>query len=210
MTTTASAPSRVTTVYLMRHGQTAYNVEDRFRGRADLALNDTGRAQAHALGELMAGLPITRVLASPLQRAIHTAEPVAAAAQVAVEPIAGLNDRDYGEWTGVERSEVVSRFGSINAAPGVESVQTLEDRVLAAFNALLQDSAGPAIAIVGHDATNRALLMRLIPELKEAPQANGCWNQIDWDGTRWQLRVLNAVPGDGRRPHAPSTTGAHK
>lgn len=198
--TNTEAGFSVGTVFLMRHGQTAYNVADRLRGRADLELNDTGRAQAKALGELLANIPIARVLASPLQRAVHTAEPVAAVAGVRVEPVEGLNDRDYGGWTGVERSIVISRFGSINAAPGVESPQTLQERVLSAFHVLLETSSGPTIAIVGHDATNRALLMGLIPELKEAPQANGCWNQLEWDGKRWRLRVFNALPGDGRHP----------
>lgn len=66
--------------------------------------------------------------------------------------------------------------------------------------ALLASSTGPAIALVGHDATNRALRMDLIPELKDAPQANGCWNKLTWDGARWQLAVLNATPGDGQHP----------
>lgn len=195
----------VKTVYLMRHGQTAYNVDDRMRGRADLELNDTGRAQAQALAQVLAGIPLARVVASPLQRAVHTAEPTATAAGLKVETSAGLNDRDYGPWTGVLRSEVKQQFGSINAAPGVESVAALEQRVRAAFAELIAHTEGAAIVLVGHDATNRALLTGLIPELTEAPQANGCWNQLDWDGARWQLRVLNAVPGDGQRPQAALT-----
>ena len=189
-----------TTVYLARHGQTAFNLDDRLRGRADPALNDTGRAQAQALARVFADIRLTRVVASPLQRAVDTARPTAAAAGLAVEISEGLNDRDYASWTGVQRRQVEQQFGSVDAAPGVETMAALRQRVLAAFNALLTTPGGPAILLVGHDATNRALLTGLIPELEAAPQDNGCWNKLSWDGHRWQLAVLNARPGDGQRP----------
>ena len=119
-------PQRVTTVYLMRHGQTAYNVDDRLRGRADLELTDTGHAQADALGRLFAGIALSRVVSSPLRRALDTARPLATVAGLNVEPDDQFNDRDYGKWTGVSRSEVIQRFGSIDAAPGVEFRTTLQ------------------------------------------------------------------------------------
>lgn len=197
----------VVTVYLLRHGQTAYNVADRLRGRADPQLNEQGRAQADALGQLFTGVTLSRVLASPLQRAIQTAEPLARASGLQVEAIQAFNDRDYGPWTGSDRSEVQRRFGSIDAAPGVEPWGTLSRRVGQAFDQLLTTSAGPAIAMVGHDATNRALLAALdvIPGVApgDITQDNGCWNCLQWRNGRWQLTVLNAVPGDGRLPLNP-------
>lgn len=191
------------TVYLMRHGRTAHNVSDRLRGRNDLELDEIGHTQAAALGELFAGVALSRVLASPLQRAVHTAEPMARSAGLSVEPIEGLNDRDYGEWTGVERSNVIERFGSIDAAPGVETWDTLSARVSRAFDELLAESDGSAIAIVGHDASNRALLATLVPDLAESPddipQSNGCWNCLKRDASGWTVTVLDAKPGDGNQ-----------
>lgn len=196
--------NRVATVYLMRHGRTAHNVSDRLRGRNDLKLDEIGHAQAAALGELFSGIAISRVLASPLQRAVHTAEPMARSAGLSVEPIEGLNDRDYGEWTGVERSKVVERFGSIEAAPGVETWDALSARVSRAFDDLVAESGGTAIAIVGHDASNRALLATLAPDLAASPedilQSNGCWNCMKRDAGGWIVTVLDARPGDGRYP----------
>ena len=194
----------VATVYLMRHGRTAHNVSDRLRGRNDLDLDDTGRAQAEALGALFAEVNLSRVLASPLKRAVHTAEAVACAVGLRVEPVEGLNDRDYGEWTGVERSEVIDRYGSIEAAPGVESWEALSARVTQAFDDLVAESVGAAIAIVGHDASNRALLASLAPDLasnpEDIPQSNGCWNCLQRDTGGWSVTVLDATPGDGRYP----------
>ncbi|MES1956308.1 histidine phosphatase family protein [Salinisphaera hydrothermalis] len=194
----------VTTVYLMRHGRTAHNVSDRLRGRNDLELDETGRTQAEALGTLFAEVSLSRVLSSPLQRAVHTAEPVARAVGLQVEPVEGLNDRDYGEWTGVERSEVIDRYGSVEAAPGVETWEALGERVTRAFDELLAESVGGAIAIVGHDASNRALLANLAPALaitpEDIPQSNGCWNCLQRDVGGWTVTVLDAIPGDGRYP----------
>lgn len=196
--------NEVTTVYLMRHGRTAHNVSDRLRGRHDLELDDTGRAQAETLGTLFAEVSLSRVLASPLQRAVHTAEPVARAAGLHVETVEGLNDRDYGEWTGVERSEVIDRYGSIDAAPGVESWEELSARVTQAFDEVVAESDGAAIVIVGHDASNRALLAALAPGLatspEDIPQSNGCWNCLQRDTGGWMVTVLDATPGDGRYP----------
>lgn len=203
MTKTTSGRD-VATVYLIRHGRTAHNVSDRLRGRNDLELDDAGRAQAAALGELFSGVSLSRVLASPLKRAVHTAEPVAVAVGCDVEPIEGLNDRDYGEWTGVERAEVIERYGAIDAAPGVESWDELTERLLRAFDDLLAESEPGAIAIVGHDASNRALLAALTPGIADSPddipQANGCWNCLVREAGGWALTVLDARPGDGRHP----------
>lgn len=70
-------PARhVATVFLLRHGQTAYNIAGRLRGRADPELTAQGHAQADALGRLFTGIALSRVLASPLQRAVHTAQPL--------------------------------------------------------------------------------------------------------------------------------------
>lgn len=199
----SDAAQRVLTVFLLRHGQTAYNVAGRLRGRADPQLDEQGRAQADALGRLFAGVALSRVLASPLQRAVETAEPLARAVGLSVEVMDALNDRDYGPWTGSDRGEVQQRFGSIDAAPGVEPWHALCERVHQAFDGLLETSAGPAIALVGHDATNRALLEVLGAAANRSPgdiaQDNGCWNCLQWRSGRWELTVLNALPGDGQR-----------
>lgn len=194
----------VTSVYLLRHGRTAFNVSDRLRGRNDLALDTIGLSQAEALGKLFQGIALSHVYASPLQRAVRTATPVALAAGLRVEPMDGFNDRDYGQWTGVERSVVIQRFGTVDAAPGVESWTALCDRVLQTLRRLVAESDSRAIAIVGHDATNRALLSSLVPALSSYPeeilQANGCWNHLERGVNGWSIRILNAMPGDGKLP----------
>jgi broad specificity phosphatase PhoE len=190
-------------IYLLRHGETELNASQCLRGRIDVALNDTGRQQAAALGRLFTGVPLQGVIASPLLRARQTAEPVADAAGLTVAVDEGLNDRDYGRWAGQPRRAVEARFGSVDGAPGAESWQELTQRVHGAFGRIIAACRGP-LAVVGHDAVNRALLSVLIPRLADdpnaIPQRTGCWNKLVGTRDRWRAVVLDACPGDGARP----------
>ena len=65
------------TVYLVRHGQTAWNREEIFRGRADIPLNETGRKEALLTGQYLRGVKVDSIYSSPLSRALETAETIA-------------------------------------------------------------------------------------------------------------------------------------
>jgi probable phosphoglycerate mutase len=87
-------------ILLVRHGQTAANATGLLQGRADLPLSEIGRAQAAALAGALAGCGARRVVSSPLQRALHTAAPIAAALEVDVALEPRLVELDYGDWDG--------------------------------------------------------------------------------------------------------------
>ena len=95
-----------TQVILIRHGQTDWNVEPRFRGLADIPLNEAGVAQAEALARRLASEPIAAVYSSPLRRALHTAEIIARPHALPVEPVPAFTSADYGDWEGMLVSEV--------------------------------------------------------------------------------------------------------
>lgn len=191
-------------IHLLRHGQTKLNASGHLRGRADIDLDATGREQAKALGRLFAGLPLRRGVAGPLKRVRRTAEPVARAAGVAIETAPALNDRDYGICTGALRVAVERRFGSVDAAPGVEPWEALTERLRATFLDRAATSHQGNIAVAGHDAVNRALLSTPVSRPGGDPgtirQPTGCWNQLMWDRGAWRALILGAHPGDGRRP----------
>jgi probable phosphoglycerate mutase len=195
-------------LYLMRHGHTALNALHEVHGRIDDPLDERGRAQADALGDLFRGVPLAAVYSSPLVRAVQTAEPVAAVAGLAVVADPDLMDRDYGPWTGHVKVEVEAEFGSVDDAPGVEPWDAFSVRVTAAFVALADRHAGERIAVAAHDAVNQAVLGRLFPNRWPGPHAisqrNGCWNNVERppqpDDESWQLHVFDAVPGDGQLP----------
>ncbi len=101
------------TLYLLRHGQTEWNVEGRLQGRLDSALTETGMAQAHAqraiLAPILAAHPGIAIHASPLGRAWRTASVVAEGRTV--QAVDGLKEVFAGTWEGRLRAEVVAERG---------------------------------------------------------------------------------------------------
>ena len=101
------------TIMLIRHGDTDWNVEEIFRGRADIELNETGIKQAQLLAKYLGGVPIEAVYSSPLKRALKTAEIIAPLHNVDVMPSQELTDLDYGEWQGLSHDAVKDRYKTL-------------------------------------------------------------------------------------------------
>ena len=99
-----------TTIVLVRHGETDWNRENRFQGRADPPLNDTGRAQARVLAAELGMESFAAAYTSPLRRAAETAAILAGALGVAAVPDGSLMEVDVGSWSGLTRTEVEARF----------------------------------------------------------------------------------------------------
>jgi len=100
----------MTTLLLIRHGETAWNAERRLQGHIDIALNPEGLRQAEALADALAGETVDVVVASDLQRARQTAEAVAARHGLAVQIDAALRERCYGAFEGLLYSEIAQRY----------------------------------------------------------------------------------------------------
>jgi probable phosphoglycerate mutase len=191
------------TVYLVRHGRTPLNAAGLLRGRIDAPLDDVGRAEAARLGELFAPVPLGAIVASPLTRAVDTAAAIAARREAEVGVDDDLVDRDYGAWAGRPLDEVETRFGSLDAAPGVEPVAAFVRRVTVALVRVAERATTAPAVVVAHDAVNRHVLAALVPALgapERIPQRTGCWNRLEAGPDGWSAPVVDAVPGDGRRP----------
>src|SRR4029079_3482461 len=100
----------MTTILLARHGETDWNVERRVQGHSDTPLNDTGRGQARALAEELAGEPIDAVYSSDLVRAHETARLVAEQRGLDVTAIRDLREKHFGTWEGLTDVEIHDRF----------------------------------------------------------------------------------------------------
>lgn len=185
-------------VYLARHGRTALNADGRLRGRSDPPLDRVGIAEATKLAQALAAKHPTVVISSPLQRAVATARAIGEAARAAVAIDAELNDRDYGPWNGKPRNEVVGRYGSIDAAPGVEPLAAVASRARNALDHLVgQYGCGPLV-LVSHDAFNRALLEQLDPSLTDIGQRTACWNQLSCVDGAWRVDGYDLKPDQPR------------
>jgi broad specificity phosphatase PhoE len=99
-----------TTIVMVRHGETDWNRERRFQGRADQPLNEAGRGQALELAELLRGEPVSAVYTSPLRRARETAEILAVDFGLRPQPLDALLEIDVGAWEGLTIDEVRASY----------------------------------------------------------------------------------------------------
>jgi broad specificity phosphatase PhoE len=97
-------------IMLARHGETAWNAEGRYQGQEDIPLSPVGEAQARALGDRLRGVHIDRAVASPLSRALRTAELALGEQRVGLLTTdAGLKEIAHGEWEGLLAHEIHAR-----------------------------------------------------------------------------------------------------
>jgi len=156
-----------TTVFLIRHGVTAWHAEGRVLGQRDIPLSAAGVAQAEEAAAALHGVKMSEVLSSPLQRAIQTAEIIGQDAGIEVARDPRLIDFQLGKWTGmtyadVAKNEEYQRFllqPDSERIPGGESLEDIRRRAVSAIEQALSDNAtGDALAIVTHAGIIRVLL----------------------------------------------------
>src|SRR5881227_154431 len=92
-------------LYLVRHGQTSWNVEQRAQGHTDIPLDEEGLRQADMLGHSFASASVDRVLTSDLIRSVQTAEPIANYSGAPMHIDRRLRERSFGSWEGLPFDE---------------------------------------------------------------------------------------------------------
>jgi broad specificity phosphatase PhoE len=153
----------MTVILLARHGETDWNRERRVQGHSDTRLNDTGRAQARALGEELDGEPIDAVYSSDLMRAHETARLVAEPRGLGVTAIRDLRERHFGTWEGLTDEEIFARFPQAREASGrewgdAETQEEMAARVLGALRRIAETHVGQRVLVVSHGGPLRAVL----------------------------------------------------
>lgn len=155
---TAKTSTKPTTVLLVRHGQTPTTGSVLPGRAAGLHLGDVGIAQAERAGERIGALDIAAVYASPMERTQDTAGPIAKATGRRIRTRAGLNECDFGAWTGQKLSELrklpewstVQNYPSGFRFPGGESFAEMQARVSGTVNDLAAEHPGETIVAVSH------------------------------------------------------------
>ena len=104
-----------TKVYVVRHGQTAWNLKEVFRGRMDIPLDDTGKKEVHLAGEVFKDETIHAIYSSPLSRSVETAENIAKFQNIGVTPLEAIIDISYGDWEGVSLDEVRKKYPDLHS-----------------------------------------------------------------------------------------------
>lgn len=146
-------------LYLIRHGQTDWNIERRIQGQQDIPLNETGRFQADCLTKAMKDKKLTAIYTSPQIRAYATAQAAAGDNPVPIIPLKELMEINYGDWEGRTAEELLERDGERYKAwwdrpaevapPGGETVIQVDERCLKAWE-LIKTRIEGNIAIVSH------------------------------------------------------------
>jgi broad specificity phosphatase PhoE len=160
----------VTTVLLVRHGATDWNLERRAQGQADIPLNALGREQAEATARELAAWPIEAVYTSDLARAADTARAIARAHGLEPAPDPRLREIDQGEWTGRTGDEIRSRWPHLwddtrrrePARPGGETPEQLRERALAALTRVVHEHPTGTVVLVSHGVTMRVLVAEVL------------------------------------------------
>jgi probable phosphoglycerate mutase len=172
----------MTQILLVRHGQSTWNADGRWQGRADPPLSDLGRRQAEAAVDTIRHLGIARLVASPLVRAHETASIVGRALDLEVESEARLAERDAGEWTGRTHREIEAGWPGYLAGgrrpPGFETDDVLHERALAAVREIAGAASAPVV-VVSHGGLIRVVERALGSEPHRVPNLGGLDIRVD-------------------------------
>lgn len=158
-------------LWLVRHGQTDWNVVGRYQGQSDPPLNPVGRAQARALASRLRGHGFQALYTSDLLRARQTADALAAHAGLAPRLEPRLREMHHGAWDGLLVTEIQARFPADWAAwrhaphaarpPGGETVTEVAERVAAALDDIARRHAGGHVLVVSHGLALATALCRV-------------------------------------------------
>lgn len=162
----------MTEIYLIRHGQTAWNREEIFRGRTDVPLDETGRKQAELAGFYFKEVKIDAIYSSPLSRAWQTAEKIAELHGLQVQPLQGIIDMSFGEWEGHPHQEVKRMDPEtyrlwreephLAKLPGGETLDDVRERAMGALEEVVRVHPEGTIVLVSHRVVNKVLLCGIL------------------------------------------------
>lgn len=163
------------TLVLIRHGQSLWNLENRFTGWVDVPLTEVGRREARAAARKIEGIPFDVAYTSALSRAQETLREIMGVLDLGIPVIRdqALNERHYGDLQGLNKEQTALKFGAEQVKlwrrsfdvppPGGEALKNTAERTLPFFDrCILGDiRQGKNVLVVAHGNSNRAIVMQL-------------------------------------------------
>jgi len=195
-------------IVLWRHGQTDWNINNRFQGHSDIPLNEVGVYQAQRAAQLLAGMKPTGIISSDLQRASATAQALSDLVRLPVEIDKDLRETNGGHWegkTGEENRENdfanfvrwIDGDDSPAGTIGERRTEVADRAVNAIDRALAKGGEGQLLIVTTHGGTSRCVLGKLL----ELPQShwgvlgglsNAAWSILQRNPRGWNLVEHNA------------------
>ncbi|MFO7633002.1 MAG: histidine phosphatase family protein [Caldilinea sp.] len=185
----------MTELWLVRHGQTDWNLQGRYQGQADPPLNKTGLQQADLAAEKLAGRRYAALYSSDLERARVTAEAIGRklGMEVLVDP--RLREVNQGDWEGLLVTEIQTRYPAewearqrdrlhFRSPGGGESVQDVATRIWAAVDDLATRHPHESLILVSHGLALATILCRIqglpLSQARELIPENAQAQCVEW------------------------------
>ena len=188
-------------LYIIRHGQTDWNVQGRIQGRQDIPLNAAGRSQAQMLAKGMEKRPVTAIYSSPQIRAMETAEAIAGPLGLTVKAVPQLMEIGYGDWEGRSAEDILTTDRELyeswwqhpaTVAPlGGETLNQVDARCKKAWERIKGEMKGDT-AVVAHGGTLAHFIVHLLegrPDAAEIVVGNASITTIEYDPVTGQCSL---------------------
>lgn len=160
-------------LYLVRHAATNLNAAPGFQGHINTELSELGHRQADSLIYYFKNIPVKQLYASPLKRALQTAQRIKAATALPILPAEKLIEIDFGEWDGLSHAQAAQIYGkqfrdfyyhpSKYPFPGEGSLTHVQTRIKHGMDTILRENQPESsVAIVTHGGVLRIILLCLL------------------------------------------------
>lgn len=196
-----------TELIVIRHGETDWNIEQRYQGHIDIPLNQKGHQQAQSIAKRLASQTFSTIYSSDLKRAHQTAQAIASIKEHSIILDDRLREQNLGVLQGVLKSEAAVECPEANklfqksnpsdVIPQGESRQQFYDRTSACFQELVHKHLGESIVLVAHRGVLDCLFSHVLQlPLKRPRQNKGenvSFNKVSWEQGDWILNTWGDV-----------------
>lgn len=187
-------------IYLIRHGQTTGDVENRFGGDYDDHLTELGQQQSEDLAKRLKDKNIEKLYSSPRLRALETATVIGKKLNLDIMPLDEFRERNsYGVLTGLTRQEAVKKYpeevarleGLNTDVQGAEPYKSFQERIVKALDSLAQQQSG-TVAVVMHGGPIR-LIFRDVLKLGEINLGDCAYTVLEATNGQYKLIEKNGI-----------------
>jgi len=195
------------TIYLVRHGETQWNKENRLQGWKDSPLTDKGIKHAQLLGERLSNINFNAVYSSPIKRAYQTAENICLGRDISIQVEENLKEINFGDWEGKTRDELQQKYKNEfdhfwnsphkfdHKSNNGEGINDFKQRLEAALKKLTSDNLNGNILVVTHAIAIKAILTSIMnfptEKMWDHPFIhNVSLTVIHWDGKKFEIEML--------------------
>ncbi|MFD1040400.1 histidine phosphatase family protein [Virgibacillus byunsanensis] len=185
----------MTTICLIRHGETEWNAQGKIQGRTNTSLNTRGIQQAEECRDFVKDSTWDIIITSPLKRAMQTAQIINKSLNVPLIEMEDFKERSFGDAEGMTLKERMSVYPN-KVYPNEEKMGSLNKRVMAGIQKINQQYGQSKVLLVAHGAVISSILSNLSEGeigTGKTKLINACISNIHFHDDQWQVRDYNQV-----------------